>query len=142
MAFLLPTTNQRRKMMSRIKGKDTGPELALRSAAWAIGLRYRLHYRIGRTRPDMVFIGKRVAVFVDGCFWHGCPRHSTAPKNNREFWKQKLERNQERDTQNTKWLEAEGWRVLRYWEHDIEASPTACAHRLAMILGKAGELVR
>jgi DNA mismatch endonuclease (patch repair protein) len=86
----------------------------------------------------MVFIGPRLTVFVDGCFWHGCPRHSTSPKNNMDFWKQKLERNRERDAENTTWLEAEGWRVLRFWEHEIEASPTACAHRIAMMLGKAG----
>lgn len=141
MVFLLPTTNQRRQIMSRIKGKDTGPELALRRAAWAIGLRYRLHYRIGRTRPDMVFIGRKLAVFVDGCFWHGCPRHSTTPKNNREFWKQKLERNCERDAENTKWLEANGWSVLRFWEHDVEASPKDCIHRIALMLGREQEPV-
>lgn len=122
--------------MSRIKGKNTGPELALRSAVWAIGLRYRLHHRIGRTRPDMVFIGPKLAVFVDGCFWHGCLRHSTAPKNNMEFWKQKLERNRERDVENTTWLRAEGWCVLRFWEHEIDSSPTDCAHRIAIMIGK------
>lgn len=135
----LPTTDQRRQMMSRIKGRDTGPELSLRRNFWALGLRYRLQYRIGRTRPDMVFIGARVAVFVDGCFWHGCPLHSTAPKNNREFWEQKLRRNRERDAENTQWLEAEGWRVLRLWEHEIETSPADCARRVAAMLGKMEE---
>lgn len=132
----LPTTDQRRQMMSRIKGRDTGPELSLRRNVWALGLRYRLQYRIGRTRPDMVFIGARVAVFVDGCFWHGCPLHSTAPKNNREFWEQKLKRNRDRDAENTQWLEKNGWRVLRLWEHEIETSPADCARRIAAMLGK------
>lgn len=137
MGLKLPASTQRRQMMSRIKGKDTGPELALRRVAWAAGLRYRLHYRIGRTRPDMVFIGARLAIFVDGCFWHGCPRHSTVPKNNADFWKQKLDRNRERDAEQMAWLESYGWRVLRFWEHEIETSPAECALRIAMLLGKA-----
>lgn len=134
MASQLPTSALRRQMMSRIKGRDTGPELSLRSKVWALGLRYRLQYRISQTRPDMVFIGAKLAVFVDGCFWHGCPLHSTIPKNNREFWEQKLKRNRERDVENTQLLETEGWQVLRLWEHEIEASPTDCAQRIAAIL--------
>lgn len=132
----IETSDARRRMMSRIKGRDTGPELSLRRKVWALGLRYRLQYRIGRTRPDMVFVGAKLAVFVDGCFWHGCPQHSTTPKNNRDFWEQKLRRNRERDVENTLWLEAEGWRVLRLWEHEIEASPVECARRVAAMLGK------
>ncbi|TYT26182.1 very short patch repair endonuclease [Luteimonas viscosa] len=135
MPAVLSTTSQRRRLMSRIKGKNTAPEIALRRAAWSHGLRYRLHYRIGHTRPDMVFIASRLAVFVDGCFWHGCPRHSTIPKNNGDFWKQKLDRNRERDAEQAAWLEACGWRVLRFWEHEIEASPAECANRIAVLLG-------
>lgn len=131
----LETSDARRQMMARIKGRDTGPELSLRREVWALGLRYRLQYRIGRTRPDMVFVGAKLAVFVDGCFWHGCPQHSTIPKNNRDFWVQKLRRNTERDVENTQWLEAQGWRVLRIWEHEIEASPADCARRMAAMLG-------
>lgn len=139
MAARLLATEQRRQVMSRIKGRDTSPELSLRSKVWALGLRYRLQYRIGRTRPDMVFVGAKLAVFVDGCFWHGCPLHSTMPKNNWEFWQQKLRRNQERDAENTQRLEADGWRVLRLWEHEIEASPADCARRIAAMLGKTEE---
>lgn len=139
MATRLFATEQRRQMMSRIKGRDTGPELSLRRNIWALGLRYRLQYRIGRTRPDMVFVRARLAVFVDGCFWHGCPQHSTMPKNNRDFWERKLRRNRERDAENTHSLEAEGWRVLRLWEHEIQASPADCARRIAVMLGKAEE---
>lgn len=84
----------------------------------------------------MVFLGAKLAVFVDGCFWHGCPLHSTMPKNNRDFWEQKLRRNRERDAENTLWLEAEGWRVLRLWEHEIETSPADCAKRIAAMLSK------
>ncbi len=133
------SAEQRSALMGRIRGKDTLPELTLRRATWALGLRYRLHRRIARIKPDMVFIGARLAVFVDGCFWHGCPLHSTMPKNNREFWKQKLGRNRERDAENKQRLEAEGWRVLRLWEHEIQTSPADCARRIAVILGKTGE---
>lgn len=139
MTVRLPTTDQRRQMMSRIKGRDTGLELSLRRNVWALGLRYRLQYRIGRTRPDMVFVGAKLAVFVDGCFWHGCPQHSTMPKNNREFWEQKLRRNRERDAENTEQMEAEGWRVLRLWGHEIVTSSADCARRIAAMLGKTEE---
>lgn len=130
---------KRSALMSRIRGSNTGPELALRRAMWADGLRYRLDFRIGRVRPDLVFVRERLAVFVDGCFWHGCPQHSTIPKHNRDFWAQKLRRNRERDAESTLRLEAEGWRVLRLWEHEIEASPADCARRIATMLGKAKE---
>lgn len=132
----MSTTELRRELMSRIKGRDTGPEIALRRMVWALGLRYRLQHRIGRTRPDLVFIGAKLAVFVDGCFWHGCPLHSTMPKHNSEFWEKKLRRNVERDAEQTQWLESQGWRVLRIWEHEIDASPTDCARRIAVMLGK------
>lgn len=122
--------------MARIKGLDTGPERNLRHSVWALGLRYRLQHQIGRTRPDIVFVGAKLAVFVDGCFWHGCPLHSTMPKNNRDFWEQKLIRNRERDAENTQWLEAQGSRALRIWEHEIDASPADCAWRIAVMLGK------
>jgi DNA mismatch endonuclease (patch repair protein) len=85
----------------------------------------------------MVFIGAKLVVFVDGCFWHGCPLHSTMPRNNRDFWERKLRRNRERDTENTRILEASGWRVLRLWEHEIEAAPTECARRVAAMFRNA-----
>ena len=135
----LETSDDRRRMMSRIRGRDTKPELSLRRAAWKLGLRYRLHYRVGRTRPDMVFVGARVAVFVDGCFWHGCPLHSTTPRNNRDFWVQKLRRNRERDADNTQSLIERGWQVLRLWEHEIDASPEICAQQIAAMLKKTKE---
>lgn len=118
-------------MMSRIQGRNTEPELSLRRSMWALGLRYWLHLRIGRTRPDVVFVRARLAVFVDGCFWHACPQHLTMPKNNRDFWEQKLRRNRERDVESTRLLEADGWRVLRFWEHEVETSPADCARRVA-----------
>ena len=136
MACQLSTSAIRREIMSRIKVRDTVPELILRRHLWMLGLRYRLQYQIGRTRPDIVFVGAKLAVFVDGCFWHGCPLHFTMPKNNREFWERKLRRNRERDAESTQNLEADGWRVLRLWEHEIKASAADCARRIAVMLGK------
>ncbi|MDP1929761.1 MAG: very short patch repair endonuclease [Thiobacillus sp.] len=121
---------QRSKLMSRIQGKNTSPEISLRRAAWKLGLRYRLHRRIGKTRPDLVFTGAKVAIFVDGCFWHCCPLHCVMPKNNREFWQKKLGRNVQRDAEATQVLTAAGWCVLRFWEHEIEASAETCARKI------------
>src|SRR4051794_33740524 len=87
---------QRSRCMSRIKGKNTKPELMLRKALWAAGLRYRLHTRLPG-RPDLTFSGSRVVVFVDGCFWHSCPKHRTTPKTNAAFWNAKIGRNTARD---------------------------------------------
>jgi len=105
--------------MSRIHGKDTRPELILRRALWSAGLRYRLHAGI-TGRPDIVFAGSRVAVFCDGCFWHGCPTHRVTPKSNGSFWAIKLARTGARDSVVTAALETQGWTVLRFWEHEIE----------------------
>lgn len=115
------TPQQRSRCMSRIRGRDTKPELALRKAVWARGRRYRLSYPIPG-KPDLVFPGQRVAVFVDGCFWHGCPEHGTLPKTNREFWTSKLNQNKERDVRVTMQLRKMGWKVLRYWEHEVSTN--------------------
>ena len=104
--------------MSKIKGRDTGPEVRLRKALWKAGLRYRTHYELVG-KPDIVFVGKRTVVFVDGCFWHRCPLHSTKPKSNSEFWKIKLSRNVRRDNEVNEQLARAGWKVLRFWEHEV-----------------------
>lgn len=113
--------------MSRQKTRDTGAELALRRALHARGLRYRLQTRPlpgYRARADLVFGPSRVAVMVDGCFWHGCPLHGTSPKSNAEWWKTKIERNKERDAATDAALADAGWLVLRVWEHEdpVEAA--------------------
>ena len=113
------TREQRSRCMSRIKGKNTKPETRLRKALWAKGLRYRVHYNLPG-KPDIVFVSARVAVFVDGCFWHLCPIHSQLPQSNRDFWKTKLEKNVARDKRIAQELESKGWTVLRVWEHEIK----------------------
>lgn len=103
------------------RSRDTTPELALRSLLHAMGLRYRVNRRpvsdVRRT-ADIVFGPSRVAVFVDGCFWHRCPEHGNVPKANADYWAPKLARNVERDRETDRLLRKAGWRVVRVWEHE------------------------
>jgi DNA mismatch endonuclease (patch repair protein) len=102
------------------KGRDTLPEVRVRAALHAMGLRFRKNARPIeglRCTADVVFRKERVAVFVDGCFWHGCPEHGRVPGKNSAYWGEKLERNALRDRRNEKALDEAGWTVLRYWEH-------------------------
>jgi|SRR5579864_4117517 len=110
----------RSEQMSRIRGRNTRPERRLRSALWMAGLRYRLHVAALGARPDLILPARRVAVFVDGCFWHGCPLHYVRPRSRTEHWKDKLRENVDRDRRQTLELEARGWRVVRIWEHEID----------------------
>jgi DNA mismatch endonuclease (patch repair protein) len=100
---------------------DTRPEIALRSILHRRGFRFRKHSRVLpdlRCRPDVAFPRERVAVFIDGCFWHGCPEHASTPKANAAYWRAKFERNQARDARNDSALRAAGWQVVRAWEHE------------------------
>ncbi|WP_440103339.1 very short patch repair endonuclease [Streptosporangium sp. H16] len=109
-----------RAVMWANKGRDTKPELALRRAAHALGLRYRVSYRplkVVRRTADLVFTRAKVAVFMDGCFWHGCPQHHTVAATNASFWAEKVRRTKERDAETDRLLEEEGWLVIRVWEH-------------------------
>jgi DNA mismatch endonuclease, patch repair protein len=109
---------QRRLCMSRNRGRDTKPEVLLRKACWAVGLRYVLNAKLVG-RPDFVLPRYRVAVFVDGCFWHGCSTHYQAPAIRSEFWKAKIDRNRDRDSKVSALLVKDGWTVIRVWEHEI-----------------------
>lgn len=117
------------RFSDRLKGrqrKDTEPELLLRKALHALGARYRLQRRVApRISADLVFPGAAVAVFVDGCFWHGCPTHGRRKFTgaNAENWTVKIKRNQERDARATRQAEEEGWRVLRFWECQVKEDP-------------------
>ena len=120
--------------MQSNKGRDTRPELALRKAAHALGLRYRVSARplpsVRRT-ADMVFPKAKVAVFLDGCFWHGCPEHHTKSATNAAYWAEKVKRNRERDAETDGLLTAEGWLAIRIWEHEI---PSHAAQMIATIV--------
>jgi DNA mismatch endonuclease, patch repair protein len=116
--------------MRAVRQRNTTVEMQLRSALHRLGLRFRLHRRIipGRTRTvDIVLPRARVVVFVDGCFWHSCPKHKTMPKANREWWRAKLRANTQRDRQSDRLLQDLGWRVVRVWEHE---NPADAAQRV------------
>ena len=129
------TKAKRSEVMSRIRGRgNKETELALAKLLRAHGIRgWRRHVScVGK--PDFVFRLQRVAVFVDGCFWHCCPKHSNMPVNNRAFWKKKLAANKARDLFVSRALRREGWRVIRIWEHDLRSRPVQCMRRIAWAL--------
>lgn len=103
--------------MSSIHSKDTNPELTLRKALLERGLEFESNYC--EYKIDIAFPKQKVAVFVDGCFWHGCPIHSHEIRSNVEYWMTKIKKNKERDLKKTEALESQGWIVLRFWEHDL-----------------------
>jgi len=136
------TRAERSALMAKVRGRGnltTEQALAklLRTQGWsgwrrqrAIGVRMADGGRF-RVRPDFIFATRRLAVFVDGCFWHGCPRHGTRPQANAAFWRGKFRRNQSRDRRDTRRLRRAGWRVLRLWEHELK--PKAQAALLAKL---------
>ncbi len=108
----------RSDIMRRVGNKNSAAELSLRSFLHKRGLRFRLHRRIEGVTADIVLPQSRVLVFVDGCFWHGCPRHATYPKTNKGYWLPKLAENRERDKRQSAHLRKRRWKVIRVWEHD------------------------
>ncbi len=120
--------------MRRTGRRDTRPEIALRSVLHRRGLRFRVDRAVlpdRRRRADIVFGPLRVAIFVDGCFWHGCPEHGSWPKANSEFWRDKIETNRRRDEDTNERLQVEGWAVVRVWEHE---DPGVAADRIEQLL--------
>ena len=119
-----PSSPEASARLARVRQKDTAAELRLRRTLHARGLRYRLHIPLlekPRRVADIVFRRRKLAIFVDGCFWHGCPEHGTSSKSNSDFWRDKIETNKKRDLDTNKRLTEAGWRVLRVWEHeDVE----------------------
>jgi DNA mismatch endonuclease (patch repair protein) len=115
--------------MAKVRQKGTDAEVALRRELYRRGLRYRVGFEVlkkPRRVADIAFPSLCIAVFVDGCFWHGCPEHATWPKRNAEFWRQKIEANRLRDADTNARLQSIGWRVMRFWEHEppVEAAET------------------
>lgn len=132
--------------MKSNRGKDTIPELALRSALHRRGLRFRLNRRPlpnRRRTVDISFQAEKVAVFLDGCFWHGCPEHHSLSATNTDFWQRKVTENRERDAETTRMLQAQGWVVLRFWEHeDVEVAAQRVAEIVAARRQEVGKYVR
>jgi DNA mismatch endonuclease (patch repair protein) len=128
-----------RKVMQGNRSRDTSAELAVRRRLHAAGLRFRVAHRplpaIRRT-ADIVFTKQRIAVFIDGCYWHACPEHYVAARSNAAYWSEKLARNVVRDAETTELLRASGWTVLRYWEH--EDADEVAAQVVAVVRNRAG----
>src|SRR5216684_3240900 len=117
--------------MARVRRSSTAPEIALRSALHGAGYRYRVNSGNALPgKPDIVLRRFRLAVFVDGCFWHGCPQHGTMPKTNTQFWRAKLLRNRKRDNGVDGLLRDLGWRVVRLWEHDVQDNMSRALRRI------------
>lgn len=130
----VPASTRVSERLSRVRQRDTRAEMQIRSRLHAQGLRYRVDVRPLRNlrrRADVVFPRARVAVFVDGCFWHGCPTHATWPRNNAAWWKDKIEQNRRRDRDTDRALEEAGWTVVRVWEHE---QPDEAAELIANVV--------
>ena len=110
------------RFMKRLPRADTAPEIGLRRELHRRGVRFRLHRRDLPGRPDIVVVKLRLAIFVDGCFWHGCPEHGVAPKANAQWWAEKITANRERDARKDMELRVMGWRPLHVWEHEDAAT--------------------
>ncbi|MFV3116676.1 very short patch repair endonuclease [Gordonia amicalis] len=128
-----------RASMQSNRRRDTSPELAVRRLVHAAGLRYRVDFAPlddhRRLRADLVFTRAHVAVFIDGCFWHGCPQHHTVAKTNAEYWARKVQTNMDRDERFNALLEKAGWSVLRFWEHE---EPASVARSIVRVVSAAG----
>ncbi len=127
----------RSAVMRRVKGRDTGPEMKVRRLLWALGARYRLHRKDLPGSPDVVMAGRRLAIFVHGCFWHGhrCARGARTPKSNTAYWTAKVARNRARDASAAQALTDDGWRVETIWECEMK-DEAALRARLAGVIGR------
>jgi DNA mismatch endonuclease (patch repair protein) len=136
------TPEQRSALMGRIRGRDTGPEMAVRRLLWALGFRYRTHAKDLPGRPDIVFRSERIAIFVHGCFWH---RHDCglaySPKSRPEFWARKFEGNLRRDSAAQQALRSAGWRVMVIWECQTKR-PVLLARRLTRFIQRSSRKER
>lgn len=131
-----------RATMRGNRSRDTKPEMRLRSHLHALGLRYRVSMRpipTVRRTADVVFTGAHIAIFVDGCYWHGCPDHYRPARRNTEFWSEKISTNRQRDAEANRVLEQAGWQVVRVWEHE---DPSAAAQRIAVLIRSREAMTR
>jgi DNA mismatch endonuclease, patch repair protein len=125
---------QRAYNMSKIRGRNTGPEMKLRKLLWSAGIRgYRVHCDLPG-KPDIVFVKKKIVLFIDGCFWHKCPIDFQEPETRKEFWMKKINSNVERDEKNNRLLTEDGWIVLRIWEHEMRKEPEKVVQRICEIV--------
>ena len=127
------SAEKRSALMSRVRTRDTAPEVELRRALWAAGVRgWRLHPRKVPGKPDVAWLGRRLAVFVDGAFWHGHPDYYWGQSG--KFWDEKIERNRKRDVKVTRELVDAGWTVLRFWDFEIDRDRSGCVWKISAAL--------
>lgn len=133
----------RSRNMAAVRSANTRPEVKVRRALWKRGLRFftakgwrSLTGKKLAGSPDIIFPGRKIVVFIDGCFWHGCPEHYTLPENNRQFWERKLAANLARDAEVNRELHALGWEVVRIWEHELRRKS------FEHVVSRIAELVR
>jgi DNA mismatch endonuclease, patch repair protein len=122
--------DQRSAIMRLVKSKDTSIEVKVRATLWRLGLRFRKHLRSLPGNPDIVFTKKRTVIFIDSCFWHGCPLHLRKPKSNTAYWDDKIARNVARDRQVDEQYKALGWQLIRIWEHELKTDFSASIERI------------
>ena len=121
---------KRSEVMSKIRSKNTKTEVEFRKKVWAVGFRYRLHSKKLQGKPDLVFASKKVVVFIDGCFWHKCPKCFKQPASNKKYWDWKIQYNVDKDKRISKELRKLGWNVIRIWEHDTKKNPGKCIEKI------------
>ena len=132
MSRIQPSSPETSRRMAKVRQKGTDAEIALRRELYRRGLRYRVDYEVlkkPRRVADVAFPGLKIAIFVDGCFWHGCPQHASWPKQNAEFWRNKIEANRLRDADTNSRILDIGWTVLRFWEHESHTEAAAMVVR-------------
>ncbi|MGO9871217.1 MAG: very short patch repair endonuclease [Methanoregula sp.] len=133
------TQEQRKLNMSHIRAKNTGPEVKLRKLLFAKGFRgYRIHFDL-LGKPDIVFTKKKIAIFIDGCFWHKCPVCFQEPETRKEFWMKKIQSNIDRDKKVNEQLKSEGWTIIRIWEHDVRKKPDDAIKKITETLEKTSK---
>jgi len=123
---------ERSRIMRAVKGADTALEVRVRSALWRMGLRFRKNVVTLPGKPDIAFTRRRLVIFIDSCFWHGCPLHLRRPKSNQVYWEAKIARNQRRDLEIDRAYQEVGWTVLRVWEHELNGDFDAAIDRIVV----------
>ena len=125
---------KRREIMQSVRSKDSKIEIAFRKVLWQAGYRYRKNVNDYFGKPDIVLKKYRTVIFIDSCFWHGCPKHLRVPKSNVDYWSNKIKKNKQRDEAINREYKNSGWQVVRIWEHDIKTSLEETMRKLAQIL--------
>ena len=127
---------KRAEIMSSVKSKETRIEILIRKELWKKGYRYRKNASGYFGKPDVLLKKFKTVIFIDSCFWHGCKKHGTIPKVRNKFWKEKIERNKERDREVNKHYKKIGWKVIRVWEHEIKKNPEKAIQKVIKFIWK------